>query len=70
MTEAADCEGRIAEEEIWETLKKVGTDKTQGINGLPYVYLRLSPMFVSLLEILFNFWFEKVDREAALVNLD
>lgn len=39
----------ITEEEIWEALKKVGKDKTLGIDGLPYkvhTRLRLSPMLV------------------------
>lgn len=60
MTEVACCEGRITEEEIWEALKQVEKDKNLGIDGLPYEgYLRLSPMFVPLLEILFNHWMEQ-----------
>ena len=56
-TEAARCEGRIKEEEIWEALKSVGLDKSPGIDGLPYeVYLRLSRMFVSLLATIYNNW--------------
>ena len=49
-TEVAGCEGRIEEEEIRESLKSVGLEKSPGIDGLPYeVYLRLSHMFVPLL---------------------
>jgi len=56
-TEAAGCEGRITEEEIWQALKSVGLEKTPGIDGLPYeVYLRLSPMLVPLLETIYNNW--------------
>lgn len=53
--EAAGCEGRITKGENCEALKKVGKDKTSAIDGLPYeVYLRLSIMFVNLLEFLFD----------------
>lgn len=44
--EMANCKGGIREGEIWEILKKVGKDKSPGINGLPSkVYLRLLSMF-------------------------
>ena len=56
-TEAAGCEGPITEDEIRQALKSVGTDKTPGIDGLPYeVYLRLSHMFVPLLATIYNNW--------------
>ena len=55
--EAAGCEGRIKEDEIWEALRSVGLDKSPGIDGLPYeVYLRLSHMFVPLLATIYNKW--------------
>ena len=51
VTEVAGYEGRIKEDEIQEALKSVGLDKSPGIDGLPYeVYLRLSHMFVPLLD--------------------
>ena len=56
-TEAAGCEGPITEVEIRQALRTVGTDKTPGIDGLPYeVYLRLSHMFVPLLATIYNNW--------------
>lgn len=59
-TEVAGCEGHITEDEIWEALKKVGKDKTLDTDGSLYeVYLRLLPMFVLLLKILFNHWIEQ-----------
>ena len=55
VTEAAECEGHIMVEEIWQALKKVGTDKTARINDLPYkVSLRLSSIFVPLLATIYN----------------
>ena len=57
-TEAARCEGGITEDEVIEALKRVGLNKSPGIDGLPYeVYLRLSHIFVPLLTVLFNSWF-------------
>ena len=59
-TEAARCEGPISEAEIRDVLSRVGTEKTPGIDGLPYeMYLRLSPMFVPLLALLFNHWLKQ-----------
>lgn len=56
----ATCEDCITEEEICEALKKVRKDKTLGINVLHYkVYLRLLPLFVSMLKVLFNHWMEQ-----------
>ena len=47
----------MMEDEVWETLKSVGLDKSPGINGLPYeVYLRLLHMFVPLLTTIYNNW--------------
>ncbi|CAE1178594.1 unnamed protein product [Acanthosepion pharaonis] len=55
--EAARCEGPITESEIWDALKQVGLDKSPGLDGLPYeVYLRLSPIFVPLLQLIYNHW--------------
>ncbi|CAE1328542.1 unnamed protein product [Acanthosepion pharaonis] len=55
--EVARCEGPITESEIWEALKQVGLDKSPGLDGLPYeVYLRLSHVFVPLLELMYNHW--------------
>ena len=56
-TEAAECDGRIKEEEIRDALKSVGLDKSPGIDGLHYeVYLRLSHKFVPLLATIYNNW--------------
>ena len=59
-TESAGCEGHITEAEIREAISNVGTEKTPGIDGLPYeLYLRLSPIYVHLLAILYNHWLKQ-----------
>ena len=45
--------GCITEDEVRKAIKSVGSDKSPGIDCLPYeVYLRLSHMFVPLLAII------------------
>lgn len=55
--EAAGCEGSVTESEIREALKLVVRNKTQGLDSLPYEkYLRQTPVFVYLLELIYNYW--------------
>ena len=52
---AASCEGLVTEYEVRDVLKKVGLNKSPGLNGFPYeVYLRMSHMFVPILTDIFN----------------
>ena len=58
--EAASCEGEIRESEVLNALKQVGRNKSPGLDGLPYeMYLRLSHIFVPLLTVMFNHWFNQ-----------
>ena len=58
--EATSCEGPVTECEIIEALKKVGSNRSPGLDGLPYeVYLRMSHLFVPILEAVFNHWFDQ-----------
>ena len=58
VAEAASCEGVVTECEVRDALKKVGLNKSPGLDGLPYeVYLRMSHMFVPILMDMFNHWF-------------
>ena len=58
--EATSCEGPVTECEIIEALKQVGSNKSPGLDGLPYeMYLRLSHLFVPILEGVFNHWFDQ-----------
>ena len=58
VAEAASCEGVVTECEVRDALKRVGLNKSPGLDGLPYeVYLRMSHMFVPILTDVFNHWF-------------
>ena len=57
VAEAAGCESCITEDDIQKAMNSVGSDKSPGIDGLPYeVYLRLSHMFAPLLATIYNNW--------------
>ena len=57
VAEAASCEGVVTECEVRDALKRVGLNKTPGLDGLPSeVYLRMSHMFVPILTDMFNYW--------------
>ena len=56
--EAAGCEGLVTECEVRDVLKRVGLNKSPGLDGSFYdVYLRMSHTFVSTLMDMFNHWF-------------
>ena len=56
--EAASCEGVVTECKVLNALKKVGLNKSPGLDGLPYeVYLKMSHMYVPILMDVFNDWF-------------
>ena len=60
VTEVSGCGGCITEDKIQSALKTVGTDKITGIYGLHHeLYLRLSKMFVPLLETVYNNWMKR-----------
>lgn len=45
------------EDDIWEVLQKVKTDKTPGLDRHLYeMYLRMLYMFISLLTLIYNNW--------------
>ena len=51
----ASCEGVITECEVRDALKRVGLNKSPGLDGLSNeVYLRMSHMFVPILTDMFN----------------
>ena len=56
--DAARLEGVITESEVRAALRTVSTNKSPGLDGLPYeMYLRLSHLFVPILTDMFNHWF-------------
>ena len=58
--EATCCEGTITECEVVEALKQVKRNKSPGLDGLPYeMYLQMSHMFVPILTVMFNHWFNQ-----------
>ena len=58
--EAARCGGCITEDEVRKAINSVGSDKSPGLDGLPYeVYLKLSHMFVPLLASIYNNWMKQ-----------
>ena len=58
VAEAASCESVVIECEVRDALKRVGINKSPGVDGLPYeVYLRMSYMFVPILTDMFNHLF-------------
>lgn len=51
---------KITEGEVHEALKIAGSGKSPGHDGQSYeLYLRLSPMFVLMLTVVFNNWFRQ-----------
>lgn len=57
LTEADSCNGGITEGKVHLALKRVGSSKSPGLDGLPYkLYLRVSHIFVPILTV-FNNWF-------------
>lgn len=58
--EVSKCESPITEGEIVAALRQVGTNKVLELDGLSYeIYHKMPPMFVHLLAIVFNIWFNK-----------
>ena len=58
--EAASCESLVTECEVRDVLKHIGLNKLPGRDGLPYeMCLKMSHMFVPILEDMFNHRFDQ-----------